>query len=91
MKESGKKPSDSDKLIRVIIGISRESMADFKSLVGIRSRSHVEFEAENIAFLTSSVLAGINIAREGGVGRGVFRSRQDVKVSGVNLAQRLII
>ena len=67
-------------------------MADFTSLVGIRSGSHVEFDAENIAFLTSSVLEGINIAREGGgVGRGVFRSRQDVKVSGVNLAQRLII
>ena len=91
LKESGKIPSNSDKLIRVVIGISKESMADFKSLVGIRSRSHVEFDAENIGFLTSIVLAGINIAREGGVGRGGLRSRKDVKVSGVNLAQRLVI
>jgi hypothetical protein len=92
LKESGKIASESDELIRVVIGISRESMADFKSLVGMRSRSHVEFDAENIAFLTSSVLAGINISREGGgVGRGGLRSRKDVKVSGVNLAQRLVI
>ena len=48
LKESGKIPSESDKLIRVVIGISRESMADFKSLVGMRSRSHVEFDAENM-------------------------------------------
>ena len=92
LKESGKIPSNSDKLIIVVIGISKESMADFKSLVGIRSRSHVEFDAENIAFLTSSVLAGINIAREGGgVGRGGLRSLKDVTVSDVNLAQRLVI
>ena len=67
-------------------------MADFKSLVGMRSRSQVEFDAENIAFRTSSVLAGKNIEREGGgVGRGGLRSWKDVAVSGVNLAQRLVI
>ena len=50
-------------------------MADFRSFVGIRSRSHVEFDAENIALRTSSVLAGINIEKEGGgVGRGGLRS-----------------
>ena len=50
LKESGKIPSERDKLIRVVIGTSKASMEDFKSLVGIRSRSQVELDAENIAF-----------------------------------------
>ena len=47
--------------------MSRESMEDFKILVGIRSRSQVAFDEENIAFLTSNVLAGKNIDKGGGV------------------------
>ena len=39
-------PSESDKLIRVVIGINKESMVDFSNLVGIRSRSQVEFDAK---------------------------------------------
>ena len=67
-------------------------MEDFKILVGIRSRSQVEFDEENIAFLTSSVLAGKNIDKEGGgVESGGLRSCTDVAVSGVNLEQRFVI
>ena len=65
-------------------------MEDLKILVGIRLRSKVEFDEENIAFLTSSVLK--NIDKEGGgVESGGLRSCTDVAVSGVNMEQRFVI
>ena len=42
------------------IGGSRESMHDFRSFVGIRSREHVEFDEDRIALRTSRVVAGKN-------------------------------
>ena len=61
LKEVGKVPSESDKLIKLVIGESRESMHDFRSFVGMRSRKHVEFEEERIALRTSRVVAGENL------------------------------
>ena len=51
-------PSESERLMIVVIGDRRESMQDFKSFVGIRSREHVEFEEERMALWTSRVVAG---------------------------------
>jgi hypothetical protein len=58
LKEDGKVPSESERLMIVVIGDRRESMQDFKSFVGIRSREHVEFEEERMALRTSRVVAG---------------------------------
>ena len=40
------------------MGGTRESMHDFRSFVGIRSREQVQFEEERIALRTSRVVAG---------------------------------
>lgn len=72
LKESGKMPSDSARLMMVVIGGSRESMQDFKRKVGIQSKEQVELEDSRMAFLTSSVLAGVNSEREGGVTEGLM-------------------
>ena len=53
----------------VMIGSSRESLHDFRSFVGIRSREHVEFE-ERIALQTSRVVAGGKSERGGGPVKG---------------------
>ena len=36
--------SESERFMILVIGGNRESMQDFRSFVGIRSREHVEFE-----------------------------------------------
>ena len=66
LKEDGNIPSESDRLMREVMGGTRESMHDFRSFVGIRSREHVEFEEERIALRTSRVVAGGNSERRGG-------------------------
>ena len=58
LKEDGNIPSESERLMRVVMGGTRESMHDFRSFVGIRSREQVEFEEETIALRTSRVVAG---------------------------------
>ena len=67
-------PSESERLMIVVIGDRRESMQDFKSFVGIRSREQVEFEDERMALRTSRVVAGEKSERGGGAtGRGGLR------------------
>jgi hypothetical protein len=66
LKFSGKMPSDSDRLIRVVIGSMSESRHDFKRVVGIKSREQVALEAERMAFFTSSDVAGKNEDNIGG-------------------------
>ncbi len=74
LKADGKVPSESERLMIVVIGGSRESMHDFRSFVGMRSREHVESEEERMALRTSRVVAGEKLERGGGaVGGGGLR------------------
>jgi UPF0288 family protein (methanogenesis marker protein 3) len=74
LKEDGNVPSDKERLMMVVMGGSRESMHDFKSFVGIRSREQVEFEEDRIALRTSRVVAGRKSESGGGaVGGGGLR------------------
>ena len=76
----------------LVITISRESMQDFRSFVGIRSSEHVAFEEERIALRTSMVVAGKKSERGGGaLEGGGLRFRTIAGVRGVNLAQRFVI
>ena len=59
--------------MREVMGGTRESIHDFRSFVGIRSREQVEFEEERIALRTSRVVAGGNSERRGGVEGGGLR------------------
>ena len=70
LKEDGNIPSESERLMRVVMGGTRESMHDFGSFVGIRSREQVEFEEERIALRTSRVVAKGNSERSAGATRG---------------------
>ena len=47
LNESGKVPSCMQKLIKVVIGLRSGSIQDLKSLVGMRSRGHIEFDGED--------------------------------------------
>lgn len=92
LKESGKVPSVMEKLIRVVIGIRRESMQDLSSLVGIRSREHVALDEDRMALRTSSVVAGKNSERGGGGKRGGgFKIWYEADVRGLKREQRLTI
>ena len=70
LNDDGKVPSASERLMIVVIGRSKESMQDFKSLVGIRSSEQVEFEEERIALRTSREDAGKKSERGGGTEGG---------------------
>jgi hypothetical protein len=70
LKEDGNIPSESEWLMREVIGGTRESVHDFRSFVCIRSREQVEFEEERIALRTSRVVARGNSERSGGATRG---------------------
>ena len=92
LKEDGNIPSDSERFMILVIGGSRESMQDFMSFVGIRSREHVEFEEERIALRTSRVVASRKSERGGGaVEGGGLRFRIRAGIRDVNLAQRFVI
>ena len=58
LKEDENISSESERFMILVIRGNRESMQDFRSFVGIRSREHVEFEEERIALRTSGVVAG---------------------------------
>ena len=91
LKESRKVPSIIQKLIKVVIGRSRESMQDLRSLVGMRSRGQVEFEDDMIAFRTSSRVAGAKSeSRGGGKGGGGLRESREIEVTGINRVQSLV-
>ena len=66
LNESGKVPSCMQKLIKVVIGLRSGSVQDLRSLVGMRSRGHVEFDEERMAVRTSSKLANEKLHRAGG-------------------------
>ena len=71
LNEDGNNPSESERLMREVMGGTIESMHDFRSFVGIRSREQVEFEEERIALQTSRVVARGNSEKSGGATRGV--------------------
>ena len=52
MKQDGNIPSESERLIIVVMGGSRESMHDFRSFVDMTSREHVVFEEERMVLWT---------------------------------------
>jgi hypothetical protein len=70
LKASGKTPSVILRLIRVVTGRSRGSMQVLRSLVGRRSRGHVEFDEERIAMRTSSGVASAKFDSMGGTVAG---------------------
>ena len=70
LKEDGNVLSESERLMREVMGGSRESMHDFRSFVVIRSRKQAEFEEERIALRTLRVVARGNSERSGGATRG---------------------
>ena len=69
LKEEGKVPSESERLMMLVIGGRRASMHDFRRFVGMISREQVESE-ERIASRTSRVVAGENSERSGGATKG---------------------
>ena len=92
LKESGKVPSVMERFIIVVIGIRRESMQDFSSLVGIRSRGQVALVEDRMALRTSSVVAGRNSERGGGGTRGGgLRIWYEAEVRGMKNEQRFAI
>ena len=71
MNKWDKIPSESARLIMLVIGSRRESRQDFRRNVGIISRAQEAFEDFRIAVLTSSMLAGEKDERHGGTIGGV--------------------
>ena len=67
MKDWGKIPSESARLMMLVIGSRRESRQDLSRKVGIISRSQEALEDLRIAVLTSSVLAGEKDDKRGGI------------------------
>ena len=59
MKQSGNVDSCKQRLIKVVIGVRRESRQDLRTKVGMKSRVQVASDEERIAILTSSVVAGL--------------------------------
>ena len=70
LKEEGKVPSESERLMMLVIGGRRASMHVFRSFVGIISRKQVQSEEESIALRTSRVVAGENSDRSGKATKG---------------------
>ena len=69
LKSLGNVFSEMHKLNRVVIGGSRASMQDLKSVVGIRSRQQVELEQDRMAILTSDSVRVVKDRNGGGVGK----------------------
>ena len=66
LKDWGKIPSESARLMMLVIGSRRESRQDLSRKVGMISRAQEEFEDRRIAVLISSMLAGEEDKRQGG-------------------------
>ena len=58
MKELGKMPSESARLIMVVMGWTSESRQDFRRKVGIMSREQEALDDMSMALLTSWISAG---------------------------------
>ena len=68
----GKVDSEMQRLMRLVMGMSRESRQDFRTRVGIKSSAQVESVEAKIAALTSSGVAGEKWLK---LGAGVEGSR----------------
>ena len=66
LKEEGKVDSAMHRFMRVVIGGSKASMQDLRSLVGNMSSEQVASVLERISFLTSSSETGAKLVRGGG-------------------------
>jgi len=80
LKLSGKMPSDSARLIMVVMGCMRASKQDFRMKVGMMSREQVESEDIRMAFLTSRGVAGRKFDNGGGVDDGLMCTRAGLTV-----------
>jgi len=69
LKVDGKMPSASDRLIRRVMGVSKTSMHDFSSWVGMGSRSQDLAGAVLISFKISVSVTGEKKLRGAGAGR----------------------
>ena len=58
--------SERERLMRVVMGWSKESRHDFSNLVGRMSREQVESLDDRIIILTSSGVAGVKLIKGGG-------------------------
>ena len=70
LNESGKIPSESARLIMLVMGSKRESRHDLIRKVGMMSRAQEALEDLRIAALTSAMLAGEKDERQGGTRGG---------------------
>ena len=70
LNESGKIPSESARLIMLVMGSKRESRQDLIRKVGMMSRAQEALEDLRIAALTSAMLAGEKDERQGGTRGG---------------------
>ena len=70
LNESGKMPSESARLIMLVMGSKRESRHDLIRKVGMMSRAQEALEDLRIAALTSAMLAGEKDERQGGTRGG---------------------
>ena len=70
LNESGKMPSESARLIMLVMGSKRESRRDLIRKVGMMSRAQEALEDLRIAALTSAMLAGEKDERQGGTRGG---------------------
>jgi hypothetical protein len=68
LKEVGKTPSESERLISWVIGTTRALIQDFSNLVGITSREQDESVEESIRICISSREAGSKFESKGGFG-----------------------
>jgi hypothetical protein len=69
LKESGKEPVESERLIILVIGVRREWRHFLRRKVGMMSMEQVESEEVRIASETSAGEAGEKVEKDGG-GRG---------------------
>ena len=70
LNESGKMPSESARLIMLVMGSKRESRHDLIKKVGMMSRAQEALEDLRIAALTSAMPAGEKDERQGGTRGG---------------------
>src|ERR1051325_3727000 len=66
LKQSGKVPSVSERLMIVVMGWIRASRQDLRSWVGMESRAQVALEEIIIAFRTSASVVGEKNDKDGG-------------------------
>jgi len=66
LKQSGKTPSESDRLNSLVMRGTNESTQDVSIRVGIKSRAQEESVEESMSLRTSSLDVGVNSESRGG-------------------------